>query len=55
LRVFKALTLHACNRPNAAFASLLLTVADHVDSPEIVRYEAAIRGNAQYVDSLGDD
>ena len=54
LRVFKALTLHAAHRPNAAFASLLMTVADHLDSPEIARYGDAIRGNAEYVDGLGD-
>ena len=54
LRVFKALTLHASNRPNAAFASLLMTIADHLESPEIARYEAAIRANAEYVDGLGD-
>jgi tetratricopeptide (TPR) repeat protein len=52
LRVFKALTLHAARRPNAAFAELLLTIADHLHSPEIARYEAAIRGNAEDV-SLG--
>ncbi len=54
LRVFKALTLHAANRPNAAFASLLVKVADHLASPDIARYEAAIRGNAEYIDGLGD-
>ena len=55
LKVFKALTLHASARANAAFALLLTTIADHLDSPEIARYETAIRGNADYVESLGDD
>jgi len=54
LKVFKALTLHASARANAAFALLLTTIADHLDSPEIARYEAAIRGNAEYVASLGE-
>ena len=54
LKVFKALTLHASARANAGFALLLTTIADHLDSPEIARYEAAIRGNAEYVDGLGE-
>lgn len=54
LPVFKALTLHAAARPNAAVALLLRTIADHLGSPEITRYEAAIRGNAQYIEELGD-
>lgn len=54
LKVFKALTLHASDCANAAFALLLTTIADHLDSPEIARYEAAIRGNAEYVGSLAD-
>lgn len=54
LKVFKALTLHASDCANAAFALLLTTIADHLDSPEIARYEAAIRGNAEHVGSLAD-
>jgi tetratricopeptide (TPR) repeat protein len=54
LKVFKALTLHASGRANAAFALLLETTAEHVDSPEIARYEAAIRGNAEFVAELTD-
>ena len=54
LPVFKTLTLHAAGRPNAALAELLMAIADHVDSPEIGRYDAAIRGNASYLRELGD-
>lgn len=54
LPVFKALTLHAHARPNAAIAELLDAIANHLDSPEITRYEAAIRGNAEYIRNLGD-
>jgi tetratricopeptide (TPR) repeat protein len=54
LGVFKALTLHASSRPNAAFASLLMTVVEHLESPEVARYQAAIRANAEYINGLGD-
>jgi len=54
LPVFKAITLHAAGRPNATCALLLETIADHLDSPEIARYEAAIRGNAEYIRELDD-
>ena len=53
LPVFRALTLHALARPNAAVAELLGVIADHVDSTEVARYEAAIRGNASYLRGLG--
>ncbi len=52
LRVFKALTLHAAGQPDKALATLLLVIADRVDNPEIKRYEAAIRGNADYLANL---
>lgn len=52
LRVFKALTLHAAGQKDKALASLLLVIADRVDSAEIKRYEAAIRGNADYLAGL---
>jgi tetratricopeptide (TPR) repeat protein len=52
LRVFKALTLHAAGHKDKALASLLLLIADRVDTAEIKRYEAAIRGNAEYVGNL---
>jgi len=49
LRVFKALTLQASGRGDKALATLLLLVADRIDTAEIKRYEAAIRGNAEYL------
>jgi tetratricopeptide (TPR) repeat protein len=49
LRVFKALTLNASGRKDKALATLLLVIADRVDSADIRRYEAAIRGNADYL------
>jgi tetratricopeptide (TPR) repeat protein len=55
LLVWKAFTLHASGRPNDGFALLLETIADHLDSPEIARYEAALRGNAEYIRSLDGD
>jgi tetratricopeptide (TPR) repeat protein len=55
LQVWKAFSLHASGRANAAFALLVDTIADHLDSPEITRYEAALRGNADSIRELGDD
>ena len=52
LPIFKALTLHAQGHANAALALVLHAVADHADSPEIARYEAAIRGNAAHLEML---
>ncbi|WP_041289769.1 tetratricopeptide repeat protein [Kribbella flavida] len=49
LRVFKALTLNAAGRHDKALATLLLVIADRIDTPEIKRYEASIRGNADYL------
>ncbi|WP_246281472.1 tetratricopeptide repeat protein [Fodinicola acaciae] len=51
LRVFQALTLHAAGHHDKALAAMLLLVADRLDSAEITRYEAAIRGNAEYLAS----
>jgi tetratricopeptide (TPR) repeat protein len=52
LRVFKALTLHAAGLHDKALATLLLVIADKVDTADIKRYEAAIRGNADYLANL---
>jgi tetratricopeptide (TPR) repeat protein len=52
LRVFKALTLHAAGREHKALATMLLLVADRLETAEIKRYEAAIRGNAEYLANL---
>jgi hypothetical protein len=52
LGAFEALSLHAAGRANAALASLLVLVADHVDAEEVSRYKPAMRGNAAYLASL---
>ena len=52
LRVFKALSLHAAGRKDKALATLMLLVADRLETAEIKRYEAAIRGNAEYLANL---
>jgi tetratricopeptide (TPR) repeat protein len=52
LAVFEVLTLHAAGRPDAALASALRIVADHVPDDELQRYLPAIRGNAAYLDTL---
>ncbi len=52
LGVFEALTLHAQGKRDTALASLMELVADHVGTDEIKRYEASIRGNAEYLRGL---
>lgn len=52
LRVFEALSLHAADQFHKAFGQLLLLVAERLDSPETVRYAAAIEGNARYLMEL---
>jgi len=54
LRVFEMMSLHAAGRPNTALAEALSLIADRVDSAEIKRYEAAVRGNAEYLASLDE-
>ena len=49
LAAFEALTLHGAGRTDAAFAALLDVVADHVPAPDIERYRAALRGNAEHL------
>jgi hypothetical protein len=41
--------LHAAGRPEASLARMLELVADRLRTPEILRYEAAIRANAAYL------
>lgn len=53
LAVFEALSLHAAGRADEAVASLLEVVADGIASSDIDRYKPALRGNAQYIRSLG--
>ncbi|WP_044443615.1 tetratricopeptide repeat protein [Agreia bicolorata] len=52
LRVFLALSLHAASRSDAAVAELLALAADRIHSPDIDRYEPALRGNADYLRAL---
>ncbi|GAA1245356.1 tetratricopeptide repeat protein [Oryzihumus leptocrescens] len=49
LRLFRALNLHAAGRSDAAVGELLEVAADHIDTADVKRYEAALRGNAEYL------
>lgn len=55
LTVFRALTLHAMGDAAPALGSLLVLIADRLQTDEIMRYEAAIRGNGAYLESLGSE
>jgi tetratricopeptide (TPR) repeat protein len=52
VRVWHALSLHAAGRSDAAVAELMEVAADGIRTPDLQRYEAAIRGNAAYLRSL---
>lgn len=52
LGAFEAITLHAAGRSDAAVAALLELVVDVVRTPDVERYEPALRGNAAYIRSL---
>jgi tetratricopeptide (TPR) repeat protein len=52
VRIFLALSLHAVSRSDAVVAELLELAADGIRSPDVARYEAAIRGNAAYLRDL---
>jgi tetratricopeptide (TPR) repeat protein len=54
LGVFESLSLHAAGRPSTALASVLLLLADHVESEDLDRYKPAVRGNAEYLASLDE-
>jgi tetratricopeptide (TPR) repeat protein len=49
VRLFHALGLHAAGRSDAAVGELLAFAADAVRTPDVLRYEAALRGNAGYL------
>lgn len=49
LKVWHATSLHEAGRHDAAFAIMLELVADRVRSEELLRYEAALRGNAAFL------
>lgn len=52
VRAFHALALHAAGRSDGAVGELLALVADGIRTPEVLRYEAALRGNAAYLAQL---
>ncbi|MDQ0893745.1 tetratricopeptide repeat protein [Agromyces ramosus] len=52
VRAFHALGLHAAGRSDAAVGELLALVADGMRIPDVLRYEAALRGNAAYLMQL---
>ena len=49
VRAFHALAMHAAGRSDGAVGELLALVAEHVRTPDVLRYEAALRGNAGYL------
>ena len=52
VRLFLALSLHAASRSDAAVAELLELAADRITTPDVIRYGAALRGNAAYLADL---
>ena len=52
VRLFHALGLHAAGRSDRAVGELLAFAADTVRTPDVLRYEAALRGNAAYLTGL---
>jgi tetratricopeptide (TPR) repeat protein len=52
VRVWHALSLHAAGRSDAAVAELMEVAVDGIPTPDLQRYQAAIRGNAEYLRSL---
>ena len=52
VRAFHALALHAAGRSDGAVGELLALVADRIRTPDVLRYEAALHGNAGYLIGL---
>lgn len=52
VRVWHALSLHAAGRSDAAVAELMEVAVDGIRTPDLQRYQAAVRGNAEYLRSL---
>ena len=52
VRAFHAIGLHAAGRSDGAVGELLALVADGMRIPDVLRYEAALRGNAAYLTQL---
>lgn len=55
VRAFHALALHAAGRSDGAVGELLALVADGMRIPDVLRYEAALRGNAAYLMQLDEE
>lgn len=54
VRAFHALALHAAGRSDGAVGELLALVGDEVRTPDVLRYEAALRGNAGFLLGLDE-
>ncbi|MEY9852382.1 tetratricopeptide (TPR) repeat protein [Leifsonia sp. EB41] len=54
VRVWHALSLHAAGRSDAAVAELMELAADRIRTPDLLRYEAGLRGNAEYLHELDE-
>ncbi|MFF1876409.1 tetratricopeptide repeat protein [Leifsonia sp. NPDC058230] len=52
VRMWHALSLHAAGRSDAAVAALMELAVDEIRTEDLLRYEAAVRGNAQYLRDL---
>lgn len=52
VRVWHALSLHAAGRSDAAVAELMELAADCIRTPDLLRYEVAVRGNAEHLRTL---
>jgi tetratricopeptide (TPR) repeat protein len=52
VRMWHALSLHAAGRSDAAVAELMELAIDEIHSEDLLRYEAAIRGNADYLHDI---
>jgi len=52
VRVWHALSLHAAGRSDGAVAELMELAADRIRTPDLLRYEAAVCGNAEYLREL---
>lgn len=52
VQTWHALSLHAAGRSDAAVAELMELAADRIRTPDLLRYEAALRGNAEYLRTL---
>jgi hypothetical protein len=52
VRAFHALALHAAGRSDGAVGELLALVAEEIRTPDVLRYEAALRGNAGFLIGL---